>query len=301
MKTLIVLTGPTGVGKSAVALELASRLHTEIISADSRQVYAGIPIITAAPSQADLARVPHHFVGTLPLDAYFSAAEFEKQALEVADRLFEAHDVVVACGGSMLYVDALCHGIDQLPTISDAVRRRVAGFMESEGAGGILERLRRLDPEYARIVDPHNLKRICHAVEICLQSGATYTSLRTGQRHERPFRVQKYCLTAPRDVLFGRINRRVETMLEAGALEEARKMYPLRHLNSLNTVGFKELFEVIAGNWSLDFATARMQKNTRVYAKKQLTWYARDKQITQIDTTGYQDAAEIARYLISRL
>lgn len=301
MKTLIVLTGPTGVGKSAVALELASRLGTEIISADSRQVYAGIPIITAAPGPEDLARVPHHFVGTLPVDAYFSAAEFERQALEVLEELFEKHDVVVVCGGSMLYVDALCHGIDELPTISPEVRARVAEMTQREGAEGMLRHLRELDPDYAEKVDPANLKRISHAVEICLQSGQTYTSLRTGSKRERPFRIQKYCLTAPREVLFDRINSRVLRMIEAGAMDEVRQMYPLRHLNALNTVGFKELFEVVAGRWELDFAVARLQKNTRVYAKKQLTWYARDPQIELIDTTDFAAPADLAEYLQSRL
>ena len=217
------------------------------------------------------------------------------------EELFEKHDVVVVCGGSMLYVDALCHGIDELPTISPEVRARVAEMTQREGAEGMLRHLRELDPDYAEKVDPANLKRISHAVEICLQSGQTYTSLRTGSKRERPFRIQKYCLTAPREVLFDRINSRVLRMIEAGAMDEVRQMYPLRHLNALNTVGFKELFEVVAGRWELDFAVARLQKNTRVYAKKQLTWYARDPQIELIDTTDFAAPADLAEYLQSRL
>ena len=298
-KTLIVITGPTGVGKSAVALELAEMLGTEIISADSRQVYADIPIITAAPTPEDLARVPHHFVGTLPVEAYFSAALFEQQALSKLDDLFARHDCVVACGGSMLYVDALCRGIDELPTISEAVRSKVADMAEREGLKGMLSHLEQLDPEYARVVDPRNLKRVMHAVEICLESGRTYTSLRSGALKERPFRLQRYQLTAPREILFERINSRVLHMLEAGAMQEAERMYPKRHLNALNTLGCKELIEVVGGNWSLDFATARLQKNTRVYAKKQLTWYARDPGLTRLDITTFPSPAAIARHIAS--
>jgi len=297
LKTLLVITGPTGVGKSAVALELAEQLGTEIISADSRQVYADIPIITAAPTPSDRARVPHHFVGTLPLDAYFSAALFEEQALHLLSRLFISHDTVVACGGSMLYVDALCHGIDPLPTISTGVRTHVANLAASYGLSGMLAMLEKLDPEYSQVVDRANLKRVMHAIEICLESGTTFTSLRSGTRRERPFRILKFCLTAPRPLLFDRINSRVLRMLEAGMLHEARSVYHLRHLNSLNTVGCKEMFKVIEGEWDLDFALARMQKNTRVYAKKQLTWHARDPRLTMLDATA--DAPSTAARILS--
>lgn len=301
MKTLIAITGPTGVGKTDVAIELAESLHTEIISADSRQVYADIPIISAAPTPLERARVPHHFVGILPPEAYFSAALFEQQAMETLTGLFRTTDTVVLCGGSMLYVDSLCHGIDQLPTISPGVREKVARMAASEGLPGMLSMLEKLDPAYHDIVDKANLKRIAHAIEICLESGTTYTSLRTGRRRERPFRLLKYCLNAPRPILFDRINSRVEKMLEQGMIEEARRLYPLRHLNSLNTVGCKEMFEYISGNWDLPFAIARMQKNTRVYAKKQLTWYARDPEICTLDITTFHTPSHIAETIAEDL
>lgn len=299
MKTLVVITGPTGAGKTALAIELAEALGTEIISADSRQVYADIPIISAAPTPEERARVPHHFVGTLPLDAYFSAALFEEQALQVLSRIFSEKETAVVCGGSMMYVDALCHGIDPLPTISPAVREEVAALARAEGLPGMLARLERLDPEYAAMVDRANLKRVAHAVEICLESGVTFTSLRTGLRRERPFRILKYCLTLPRPQLFARINSRVEAMLAMGMEEEARRLYPLRHLNSLNTVGCKEMFEYIAGRWTLPFAVARLQKNTRVYAKKQLTWHARDPLIRTLDASLYPSREALASRILA--
>lgn len=247
------------------------------------------------------ARVPHHFVGILPPEAYFSAALFEQQAMEVLTRLFRTADTVVLCGGSMLYVDSLCHGIDQLPTISPRIREKVAGMAAGEGLTGMLAMLEKLDPDYHAIVDKANLKRIMHAVEICLESGTTYTSLRTGRRLVRPFKLLKYCLTAPRPILFERINTRVEKMLDQGMIEEARRLYPLRHLNSLNTVGCKEMFEYISGNWDLPFAIARMQKNTRVYAKKQLTWHARDPEIRTLDITAFPSPAHTAGSIVRDL
>jgi len=291
--TLIVITGPTGVGKSDVALRVAEVLGTEIISADSRQVYAGIPITTAAPTKEQTGRVPHHFVGTLPLDAYFSASLFEGGALKLLDGIFaRCGGVAVACGGSMMYVDALCNGLDDIPTVSDAIRRRVLDLRQENGDAALLDILRGLDPEYATVVDPGNTKRVMHALEICLQTGQSYTSMRAGRHKARPFRILKFMLTAPRDVLFGRINSRVLKMLDAGMLNEVGRVAHLRHLNSLNTVGFKEMFRYLDGEWSLQEAIARMQKNTRVYAKKQLTWYARDPDICVVDTTK-EDSAEL--------
>ncbi|MCM1320418.1 MAG: tRNA (adenosine(37)-N6)-dimethylallyltransferase MiaA [Muribaculaceae bacterium] len=284
--TLIVITGPTGVGKSDVALQVAQALHTEIISADSRQIYAGIPITTAAPTQEQLNRVPHHLVGSLPLDAYFSASRFEQEALKLLPDIFarSSHTAVV-CGGSMMYVDALCNGMDDIPTITDETRAKVLTLRQEHGTESLLQMLMALDPEYAGIVDPKNTKRVMHALEICLQTGRSYTSMRVGEPQQRPFRILKYILTAPREILFDRINRRVLKMLETGMLDEVRSVAHLRHLNSLNTVGFKEMFRYLDGDWTLDEAVARLQKNTRVYAKKQLTWYARDSHIITIDTT----------------
>lgn len=286
-KTLVVITGPTGVGKTAVAIRLARDLGTEIVSADSRQIFRDIPIGTAAPTSDELAAVRHHFVGILGLDEYYSAAQFEEDALAVIGRLFLTHDYVVMCGGSMMYVDAVCKGIDQLPTISDDVRRDVARRLAEDGADAMREELRRLDPVYYEQVDLNNVKRVAHAVEICLQAGKPYSSLRTGAVKQRPFRIVKIGLNLPRQELFDRINRRVEKMVEEGLVEEARRVYPLRHLNSLNAVGYKEMFAYFDGTMDFPTAVARLQKNTRVYAKKQLTWYAKDAGMHWFAPTDY--------------
>ena len=284
-KTLIVITGPTASGKSALAVDVASRLGTEIISADSRQVYQGIPIVTAMPTAEERAAVRHHLIDMLPLDAYYSAAEFEADALRIARALMERTGYAVACGGSMMYVDALCHGIDELPTVPDNIREDLKWERAEKGNEWMLEELRRLDPEYYEKVDRRNWKRVFHAVEIIRAAGRSYTSLRTGERRQRDFRVVKICLDAPREVLFDRINRRVDQMVAAGLEEEARRVYPLRGLNSLNTVGLKEMFAWMDGEMERDTAIERIKKNTRVYAKKQLTWYRRDPEIRWMDIT----------------
>lgn len=276
MNTLIVITGPTGVGKTDTAIRIAQRLSAEIISADSRQIYRDIPIGTAAPTEEQQALVPHHFVGMLGLDEYYSAACFESDVLELLPQLFARSPYAVMCGGSMLYIDAVCRGIDEIPTISDEIRSEVYAEYEKYGLEYMLEQLRELDPEHYEIVDKKNFKRVVHAVEICRQAGIPYTQLRVNKAKPRPFRIIKIGLNLPREILFDRINRRVEVMVEEGLLEEARRVYPLRHLNSLNTVGFKELFAYFDGTMDYETAVARIQKNTRVYAKKQLTWYAKD-------------------------
>ena len=291
-KTLIVITGPTGIGKSATAIDLAQRLSTEIISADSRQVYKGIPIITAAPTEEERSIVPHHLVDFLELDEYYSASLFEQQALSLLDQIFRRSDYAVVCGGSMMYVDALCNGIDELPTIPDNIRQQLMQEHADNGNDWLLQRLEQLDPVYYNQVDRQNTKRVFHAVEICLASGKPYSSLRTGTRQSRPFRIIKTALTADRQLIFDRINLRVEKMLEMGMLDEARSVYHLRHLNSLNTVGFKEMFRYLDGEWDLPTAIARMQKNTRVYAKKQMTWYQRDPLIHWIDASAQATPTE---------
>ena len=291
-KTLIVITGPTGIGKSATAIDLAQRLSTEIISADSRQVYKGIPIITAAPTEEERSIVPHHLVDFLELDEYYSASLFEQQALSLIDQIFRRSDYAVVCGGSMMYVDALCNGIDELPTIPDNIRQQLMQEHADNGNDWLLQRLEQLDPIYYNQVDRQNTKRVFHAVEICLASGKPYSSLRTGTRRSRPFRIIKTALTADRQLIFDRINLRVEKMLEMGMLNEARSVYHLRHLNSLNTVGFKEMFRYFDGEWDLPTAIARMQKNTRVYAKKQMTWYQRDPLIHWIDVSAQATPTE---------
>mgnify|MGYP002511345175 CR=1 FL=1 len=296
-KTLIVITGPTGIGKSATAIDLAQRLSTEIISADSRQVYKGIPIITAAPTEEERSIVPHHLVDFLELDEYYSASLFEQQALSLLDQIFRRSDYAVVCGGSMMYVDALCNGIDELPTIPDNIRQQLMQEHADNGNDWLLQRLEQLDPVYYNQVDRQNTKRVFHAVEICLASGKPYSSLRTGTRQSRPFRIIKTALTADRQLIFDRINLRVEKMLEMGMLNEARSVYHLRHLNSLNTVGYKELFAYFDGQMDYETAVARIGKNTRVYAKKQLTWYKRDAELHLLNPV---DAFEQAISLIEK-
>ena len=291
--TLVVVTGPTGVRKTALAIRLARDLGTEIVSADSRQIFRDIPIGTAAPTAQEQAAVKHHFVGILSLDEYYSAARFEEDVLGLLPSLFQKSSCVVMCGGSMMYVDAVCKGIDLLPTISDEVRRDVASRLERDGADAMREELRRLDPDYYEQVDLHNMKRVAHAVEICLQSGLPYSQLRTNRVKDRPFRIVKIGVNMPREQLFERINYRVEAMIEAGLVEEARRVYPLRHLNSLNTVGYKELFAWMDGTMDFQTAIARIQKNTRVYAKKQLTWYAKDLDIRWVSPDDYEEVVRL--------
>ncbi len=272
MKKLIVITGPTASGKTDLAIRLALEHDTEIISADSRQIFKGIPIVTAVPSMAERKGVKHHLMETLPLDAYYSAALFEQDALRIAAEIWKRRDVAIVCGGSMMYVDALTDGIDALPTVPDSIRSGLAEEWREKGDDWLRDRLKALDPEYYRLVELANMKRVFHAVEICLASGTTYSSLRTGQKKKRDFEIEKIVLTPPREVLFDRINRRVLAMVDEGLEEEARRVYPMRHLNSLNTVGLKEMFSYFEGQMDFPTAVARIQKNTRVFAKKQLTW-----------------------------
>lgn len=281
--TLIVITGPTGVGKTATAIGVAKTLGAEIISADSRQIYRDIPIGTAAPTAAELAAVPHHFVGFKALHEYYSAAQFEEDVMKLLPQLFSRSPYAVMCGGSMMYVDAVCRGIDDIPTISPEVREATLALFQAEGLDGLLNRLHAADPEYYAIVDRKNVKRVIHAIEIITQSGTTYTSLRKGIAKQRPFRIVKVALNIERQLLFERINARVLKMIESGLEQEARSVYHLRHLNSLNTVGYKEMFAYFDGIMDRDTAIARLQKNTRVYAKKQLTWFAKDPSIAWME------------------
>lgn len=285
-KTLIVVTGPTGSGKTDLAIKLALHYGCHILSADSRQLYREIPIGTAAPTAEQLALVPHHFVGTLSLEDYYSAAQYEEDVMRLLPKLWEENDYVVMCGGSMMYVDAVTKGIDELPTISPEIREKAMAMYQEGGIKLLRSTLLKLDPVYYNQVDLNNHKRLVHAIEIIMQAGVPYSSLRTGQVKERPFRIVKISLDFEREKLFERINRRVDAMVEAGLEQEARSVYHLRHLNSLNTVGYKEMFAYFDGEMEFETAVARIGKNTRVYAKKQMTWYKKDETLHLLSPEG---------------
>lgn len=271
-KRLIVLTGPTGSGKTGMAIEWAQRLGCDIISADSRQIYRGIPIGTAAPTPEQLAAVKHHFVGIFDLEQNYSAAQYETDVLRLLDELWKKNPTQILCGGSMMYIDAVCNGIDDLPTISKEVREYVLDLYNHEGLSGVRSRLLALDPVSYEKVDEKNPRRNIHAVEICLQSGKRASDLLTGKKKNRDFVIEKYFIDLPREELFRRINNRVAQMVADGLEDEARNVFHLRNLNSLNTVGYKEMFAYFDGVMDRETAIARIAKNTRVYAKKQLTW-----------------------------
>lgn len=279
MKTLIVILGPTGVGKTELSLRIAEQFGSCIISADSRQFYRDIPIGTAAPTPDQLERVKHYFVGTLGLEDYYSASQYEVDTLKLLSQLFEQQEVVVMSGGSMMYIDAVCNGIDDIPTVTDETRQMVRSRYEAEGLESLVSELRLLDPAYYDRVDRKNTARVLHALEICYQTGHTFTSFRTGKKKLRPFNIIKVGLNRPRPELFDRINHRVSAMMDEGLLGEVQRVLPFRNCNSLNTVGYKELFNYLDGEWELNFALDRMRKNTRVYAKKQLTWFKRDESV----------------------
>ena len=280
-KTLVVLLGPTGVGKTDLSIRLADTFRMPIINADSRQIFREIPIGTAAPTAEQLARVKHYFVGTHQLTDYYSASAYEQDVL----RLFkpqpegEGLEMALLTGGSMMYIDAVCNGIDDIPTVDDQTRDWMKQRLADEGLPALVEELRTLDPEHYEIVDRQNPRRVVHALEICHMTGRTYTSFRTNTKKERPFRIIKIGLNRPREELYNRINLRVDQMIADGLLDEARHVYPLRHMNALNTVGFKELFAYLDGVWTLQEAVERIKGNTRRYMRKQLTWFKRDDQI----------------------
>lgn len=278
--TLIVLIGPTGIGKTDLSLNIAEHYNTEIISADSRQLYADLKIGTAAPTPEQLARVKHHFVGTLQLTDYYSAAQYEAEVMNKLDELFKRHNVIVITGGSMMYVDAVCKGIDDIPTVDEETRKTLMQHYENVGLERLCAELKILDPEYYDIVDKKNPKRVIHALEICYMTGQTYTSFRTSQTKERPFNIIKVGLRREREELYARINKRVDIMMEDGLLEEAKSVYQYKNLNSLNTVGYKEMFKYLDGEWELPFAIEKIKQNSRIYSRKQVTWFKRDTDIT---------------------
>lgn len=283
MKSLIIVLGPTGVGKTDLCLTLADLFHTPIIGADSRQMYADIPVCTAAPTKEQMERVQHYFVRNLQITDYFSAARYEEQASELIHTLFGNHDILLASGGSMMYIDSLCYGIDDIPTITAETREHLLERFRSEGLNRLASELRILDPEYYRQVDVKNPKRILHALEVCYQTGRPYSDFRTGRKAERPYNIIRIGLTRDREELYSRINARVSQMVENGLLDEARRMYPYKGLNSLNTVGMKELFSWMDGEpapdgkpQTLESALDRIRQNSRIYSRKQMTWFKRD-------------------------
>lgn len=269
-----MITGPTAVGKTALTMELAQHYGVPIINADSRQIYRELKIGTAAPTAEQQQLVKHYFVGTKSIDDYYNASMYEQEVLELLDAKRSTFHVL--SGGSMMYVDAVCNGIDDIPTVRDDIREEMKRRYAEEGLEALCEDLLRLDPEHYAIVDRQNHRRVIHALEICYQTGRTYTSFRTQQKKQRPFNIVKIGLNRDREELYNRINQRVDQMMEDGLLEEVKSLINKRNTNALNTVGYKELFDYLDGRWSLDEAVERIKGNTRRYARKQLTWYKRD-------------------------
>ena len=294
MNTLIVIIGPTGVGKTKLCIEAAERLGTVIVNADSRQMFREIPIGTAAPTADELKRVKHYFVGSLGVGDYYNASMFERDVTALLPSLFAESGRVIMSGGSMMYVDAVCNGIDDIPSVSGEVRRSVQAEYERCGLEAMCRRLEELDPEYYAVVDRQNPKRVVHAVEICLSTGKTYTSFRTRTKKLRPFRILKIGLTRERAELYARIDGRVDRMMASGLLDEARRMYPYRHENALNTVGYKELFDYFDGLCTLEEAVFRIKCDTHKYCRKQLTWFKRDESIRWFSP---ENVEEIINYI----
>lgn len=295
--TLVVILGPTGVGKTELCLRVAEHFGIPIINADSRQVYREIPVGTAAPTTEQQQRVKHYFVGNLSLGDYYSASVYEQDVMRLLDTYFTADRyVALLTGGSMMYIDTVCNGIDDIPTVDDTTRQMMKRRYEEEGLEKLCEQLQQLDPEYYAIVDRKNPKRVVHALEICLMTGNTYTSYRKQEKKQRPFNIVKIGLNRDREELYDRINRRVLQMVEEGLVEEARRVYPQRELNALNTVGYKELFECFDGKCNEQEAIFRIQCDSRKYCRKQLTWFRRDPLIRWFHPDNIE---EIIKYIES--
>ena len=291
-KNLVVVLGTTGVGKTEACISIARHLHCEIINCDSRQLYESIPIGTAAPTAEQMLKVRHHFVGILPLDRYFSASMYEEAVCKLVEE--SRHDTFLLTGGSMMYIDAVCNGIDELPTVRDEIREEMKRRLADEGLDALDRELSQLDPQHWQNIDHNNPRRILHALEICHQTGKPYSSFLSHSKKERPFNILKIGLTRPREEMYERISLRVLKMMDDGLEDEARKVYPLRHHNSLNTVGYKELFDFFDGTTDLEEAVRRIQSNTRRYMRKQETWFKRDKTIKWFAPT---EIKEIIKYI----
>lgn len=299
-KKLLVLLGPTGVGKTELSVSLAEYWKCPIISADSRQIYKGLTIGTAAPTKNQLSRAPHHMVGILDIQDYYSASEFENDALALIEKLHQTCDTVILTGGSMMYIDALCKGIDEVPTIDESLRKEVYELFEKQGLDPIKAQLKILDPIFYDQVDLKNHKRVIHALEVCLMSGKPYSDFRKNTIKQRPFDIIKVGLMREREELYSRINIRVENMLKEGLLEEAEKFYHLRSFNSLNTVGYKEIFKYLDGEWKKDFAIEKIKQNSRIYSRKQMTWFKRDKDINWINLSK-SSFDEVLKLIIEKI
>ncbi|MEG1405250.1 MAG: tRNA (adenosine(37)-N6)-dimethylallyltransferase MiaA [Alistipes sp.] len=278
-KRLLVIVGPTGSGKTDLSIRLAEHYHTPILSTDSRQIYRGMAIGTAQPSDEQLQRAEHHFIASRDITQEFNCGQFETEALALLDRLFVDHDYVVAVGGSGLYIKALCEGMDALPTADSALRTTLTQRLQTEGIAALAAQLQTLDPAYFEQVDAQNPARVMRALEVCLQTGLPYSTLRTGARRKRNFEILKIGIDLPREEIYARIDRRVEEMLAAGLEAEARALYPHKQLNALQTVGYKELFDWFDGTLTRDAAVEEIKRNTRRYAKRQLTWFRRDAEV----------------------
>ena len=294
IKRLIVIVGPTGSGKTDLSIRLALHYRAPILSTDSRQVYRSMPIGTAQPTDEQLNTVEHHFIASHDIEDKLSCGEYEVQALACLEKLFAQHDDVVAVGGSGLYVRALCEGMDELPQADEALRRELERRLADEGIGALAAQLRELDPRYYEEVDRSNPARVMRALEVCLQTGRPYSAQRTGVRRERPFRIIKIGVNLPREVLYDRINRRVDAMVAEGLEAEARRLYPHRELNALQTVGYREFFDCFDGRVTRDEAVELIKRNTRRYAKRQLTWFRRDPEIRWFSPT---DDGKMIRYI----
>ena len=294
-----MILGPTGVGKTELCLRVAEYFHIPIINADSRQIFREIPIGTAAPTEEQQHRVKHYFVGTHSIEDYYSASMYEQDALNVIQEQLATNNLALMSGGSMMYIDAVCNGIDDIPTVNDDIRTEMKRRYEAEGLDALVEELRQLDPEHYAIVDKKNYRRVIHALEICHQTGRTYTSFRVGEKKERPFRTLKIGLNRDREELYRRINLRVDNMMRNGLLDEVKRMYPKRHLNALNTVGYKELFNYLDGTWTLDEAVERIKGNTRRYMRKQLTWFKRDDSIHWYSPDDYDNIIQLIEHYIN--
>ncbi len=298
-KKLIVIVGPTGVGKTELCLQIAEHLNIPIVNADSRQIFSEIPIGTAAPTPKQQQRVKHYFVGNHHLDDYYSASLFEEDVMQLlTDNLFNTSDVALMSGGSMMYIDAVCNGIDDIPTIDDNTREWMKQRLETEGLPRLVEELKLLDPEHWKIVDRNNPRRVVHALEICHMTGKTYTSFRQNAKKQRPFDIIKIGLNRDREELYNRINARVLQMFDEGLVDEALAVYDKRGLNSLNTVGYKETFEYLDGLITIDQCIFNIQSNSRRYCRKQQTWFKRDKNIMWFHPDNIK---EIINYIDNQL